>query len=221
VEKEEFLSKLYENRFSRKELEQKNKIWIIICKYFLQKFINNNDIVLDIGVGHGEFINNICCRVKYAVDLNGKNLKFLSSDIKFFKSNASVLSFISDDSIDVVFLSNFSEHLKSKDEIIATFLEIKRILRPSGKLICLGPNIRYAYKEYWDFFDHHIPLSHIAMIEVLKALNFRIEKIIPKFLPYTSKSSIPKNSFLVWLYLKIPLAWQIFGRQMFIVGTKP
>jgi ubiquinone/menaquinone biosynthesis C-methylase UbiE len=176
--------------------------------------------VLDIGFGHGEFINNIDCKVKYAVDLNRESAKFLSAGIEFFQADAHSLPFIYDDSIDVVFISNFSEHLSSKEELIAVFLEIRRILRPSGKLLLLGPNIRYVYKEYWDFFDHHIPLSHKAIIESLRALNFSIYRAIPRFLPYTSKSGIPKCSFLVWLYLKFPPVWQILGGQMFIVASK-
>ena len=107
METEEFLSRLYENRFSKKDIEQKNRIWVILCKYFFQKFINENDTVLDIGAGHGEFINNINCKVKFAVELNGKSQNFLSADVKFFQADASKLSFIKDDSIDVVFFEQF------------------------------------------------------------------------------------------------------------------
>ncbi len=220
MEREEFLSRLYKVRFSEKEIQQKNRIWMILCKYFLQRYINKNDAVLDIGSGRGEFINHIDCRVKYAVDLSEESARFLSAGIKYFKANAKDLSFLSDGSIDAVFLSNFAEHMGSKEDLIWFFMEAKRILRSSGKLILLGPNIRYAYKEYWDFFDHHIPLSHKAIIECLRAVGFKIDTVIPKFLPFTSKGIIPKSSFLVRLYLKIPFAWQVLGKQMFIVARK-
>lgn len=84
----------------------------------------------------------------------------------------------------------------------------------------LQPNIRYAYKEYWDFFDHHIPLSDKSLIEVLQIVGFRIEQVLPKFLPYTTKIKIPEKPFLVKVYLKIPSIWKIMGKQMFILGRK-
>ena len=59
----------------------------------------------------------------------------------------------------------------------------------------LQPNIRYAYKEYWDFFDHHTPLSDRSLVEALQMVGFKIEKVLPKFLPYTTKSKIPKILF--------------------------
>jgi len=85
----------------------------------------------------------------------------------------------------------------------------------------LQPNIRYAYKEYWDFFDHYIPLSHKSLIEVLQMVGFRIDKVLPQFLPYTTKNKIPKNVILVKLYLKLPFIWKLIGKQMFILARKP
>src|SRR2546425_1038832 len=38
--------------------------------------------------------------------------------------------------------------------------------------LVLQPNIRYAFKVYWDFFDHNLPLSHASMLEAL-ALRLR------------------------------------------------
>ena len=84
----------------------------------------------------------------------------------------------------------------------------------------LQPNMRYLYREYWDFFDHNIPLSERSLAEVLEMVGFRIEQVLPKFLPYTTKSKIPQNPFLVKIYLKIPLAWKIIGKQMFILAKK-
>ncbi|MDO8748958.1 MAG: class I SAM-dependent methyltransferase [Candidatus Omnitrophota bacterium] len=211
---------LYKHRFNEKEIIQKNKIWKILCRYFLNKYITKNDIVLDAGTGFGEFINNICCKEKYAVDANEENAKFLAPGIKFFKSRHNNFSFLVNDSMDVIFMSNFSEHLLTKDDLLHMILEARRVLRPGGRLIILGPNIRYAYKEYWDFFDHHIPLSHRAIAEVLEALNFKITKLIPRFLPYTTKSNLPKSSFFVWFYLKFPFLWLLAGKQMFIVAVK-
>ena len=221
MDKEELLSKLYKNRFSEKDILQKNKIWKVLCQSFFQRYIGRNDIVLEIGAGYGEFINNIQCREKYVIDVNDDTQCYLNPDIKFFRNRSTDLSFLKNDSIDVVFMSNFSEHLLDKEELIVTLIEIIRVLKPSGRLLILGPNIRFAYREYWDFFDHFIPLSDKALIELLEALDLKIERSIGQFLPYTTKSRIPKSAFVVWLYLQAPFMWLIIGKQMLIVAKKP
>jgi len=43
---------------------------------------------------------------------------------------------------------------------------------------------------------------------------------VPRFLPYTSKSRLPKAPALVWLYLKLKPAWWLLGKQMFVVARK-
>jgi len=190
------LDQIYKKRFDKSEIDKRNKIWKVLCSSFFQKYINKNAVVLDIGCGYGEFINNIKCREKYAIDLNKEFKDFLNPDVKFFNYQSSNLSFLNDNSIDAVFMSNFLEHLKDKEDIIKTFLEIKRILKEEGKILILGPNIRYAYKVYWDFFDHYIPLSEKSLKEALEIAGFVVEKIIPRFLPYTTKTNIPKCAFL-------------------------
>lgn len=84
----------------------------------------------------------------------------------------------------------------------------------------LQPNIRYLYKEYWDFFDHHIPLSDKSLVEALRMVGFRIERVLPKFLPYTTKSRLPQHLFWVKIYLKMSFIWKILGKQMFILSRK-
>jgi ubiquinone/menaquinone biosynthesis C-methylase UbiE len=216
----DFLARLYDKRFNEQEKKERLLVWKTICERFLQKYISENASVLDIGAGYGEFINHIRCKEKYAVDLNDKCRDFLNSDVRFFKCPSSALSFLPDRAIEVVFMSNFSEHLRSKQELVDTFIEARRVLASGGKLLILGPNIRYAYQRYWDFFDHHIPLSERGVCEALRAIDFKIEQVIPRFLPFTTKSRLPKNSLAVRLYLKLPFIWPILGRQMFIVATK-
>jgi len=211
---------LYKQRFNRNELHRKNAIWKILCKNFFQKYISKDSSVLDIGAGYCEFINNIQCSTKYAVDLNKDSAVFASSDVKFFVSPSTDLSCIEDNSINIVFMSNFLEHLKTKEEIIQTLRESFRVLNGEGKIMILQPNIRYLYKEYWDFFDHYTPLSDKSLSEALEMAGFRIEEILPKFLPYTTKSKIPQHPFLVKMYLKFPLLWQILGKQTFVIGRK-
>ena len=216
-----YLDRVYRHRFNSYEVEQKNKIWEVLCSHFFQKFIPEEAHVLDIGAGYCEFINNIRCKKKFAVDLNNETPSFANSDVSVTSSSSTDLGFLSDHSIDRVFMSNFLEHLKTKEEVIKTFEEIYRILKPGGKVISLHPNIRYLYMEYWDYFDHHLPFTEKSIAEGLEVVGFKVELCIPKFLPFTTKSKIPKHPILVRLYLLFPLIWKIMGKQSLVVAVKP
>src|SRR5207249_2620828 len=103
-------------------------------------------------------------------------------------------------------------HLSDKATLGHTLDEIFRCLVPGGKLIAMGPNIKYLSGEYWDFWDHYLPLTESSLGEGLRSRGFEILESVGKFLPYTmvKKRDFPE-SFLK-LYLKIRIAWQIFGR---------
>ena len=92
--------------------------------------------------------------------------------------------------IDRVFMSNFLEHLRTKQEVLQTFEEIFRVLKVGGKVITLHPNIRYLYMDYWDYFDHHVPLTDKSIAEGLEVVGFKVEISIDRFLPFTKKSKI-------------------------------
>lgn len=215
------LAKLYKNRFKEEDLKRKDVIWKILCNCFFQRYIPEGSAVLDIASGYCEFINNVRCAKKYAVDLNREIYDYANSDVKIFNYSASDLSFLPDASIDVAFISNFLEHLESKKEIITTISEVFRVLRSKGSLMIMQPNIRYVYKEYWDFFDHHIALSDKSLVEALQMSGFEVKEVIPRFLPYTTKNRAVKNPFLVRIYLNIPFIWRFFGKQMFVLAKKP
>jgi ubiquinone/menaquinone biosynthesis C-methylase UbiE len=64
------LSALYRIRFSQEQLPRKNAIWQVLCRDFLQRFIQVSDTVVDVACGYGEFLNNISAKRRIAVDLN-------------------------------------------------------------------------------------------------------------------------------------------------------
>lgn len=214
----EKIKELYWLRFNAKERIIKNKLWRVLCRYFLQEYIDRKSTVLDLGAGSCEFINNIICKNKYAVDINEEVMKFADKDVVTFVASGVNMKEIKDNSIDVVFTSEYFEHLKNTEELLQSFAEIHRILKKEGRLIILCPNIRYLTDKYWDFIDHRLALSHVSMREGLLLYNFKMERLIKKFLPYTTKSFLPKSHILLRIYLKFPIAWEIFGRQMFIVA---
>jgi SAM-dependent methyltransferase len=215
------LKDLYRNRFPEKALAEKNALWQVICKVFLSRYVRETDSVVDIGAGYCEFINNIRAGHKIAVDLNPDVARFANADVRIINENCTSIATLETSSADVVFMSNFLEHLPDKQLVLATFVESLRILKPGGKVLVLQPNIRFVGGEYWDFFDHHTPLTDRSLVEALGLAGFEVAEVIPRFLPYTTRSALPQSAWLVNLYLRVPLAWRILGKQAFVVGKKP
>lgn len=215
------LSELYKIRFSEDELPRKNAIWKVLCNDYFAKYISENDVVLDIACGYGEFSNNIKAKRKITVDLNKDAKAFLNEDVEFNYCSATELSKVCQNEIDIAFTSNFLEHLPDKAALDKLINEVLLALKPGGKFIIMGPNLRYLPGEYWDFYDHHLGLTHLSLGEALQLKGFNIATSVSRFLPYTTQGKLPTHPYLVKLYLKIPFAWKFFGKQFFIVAQKP
>ena len=191
----------------------------VLCDKFFQKYIPQNAVVLDIAAGYCEFINNIKAKRKIALDINPDVKQFAENDVEVIISSSTDMKQIKSETVDVAFTSNFFEHL-SKDDIVKTLKEVYRVLRKEGKFLVLQPNIRYCYKDYWMFFDHITPLDDRSLSEVLEVNGFKIIECRPKFLPYTTKSKLPKSIFFLKMYLKIPIIQKVIGKQAFIYAKK-
>lgn len=212
------LTELYRFRFSDSERQRKEKIWAVLCKSYFQQYVKATDTVLDIACGQGEFIRNIRCGRKIAVDLNREVEQNLPAEVEYHCSAADDLAGVATGAVDVCFISNFFEHLPSKDAMDAVLVEVKRVLRKGGMLINMQPNIRYEPGRYWDYYDHLLPLSHMSAAEGLAKNGFVVEQLIPRFLPFTTKSALPQHPLLVRAYLAIPLAWRFMGGQFLVVA---
>jgi SAM-dependent methyltransferase len=215
------VSKLYRYRFSPREQDAKDRIWRVLVEHFLQRYVAPDATVLDLACGYGEFIRHVRAGRKIAVDINADSAARLPPPIEFHLSPATRLAFLADDSVDVCFTSNFLEHLPSKAVVDEVLAEVRRVLRPGGRFVALQPNIKYAYAEYWDFYDHHTALSHLSAAEGFSLAGFEIVELIDRFLPFSTKSALPKHPALVRAYLACPWAWKIMGKQFLIVAAKP
>jgi SAM-dependent methyltransferase len=108
------LQRLYRNRSSELERGRKDEIWRVLCTHFFQRYVQPSDVVLDIASGMGEFSRHITAAKVYAVDINPDAAEFLPAGSIFSLTSAERLDFLSDNSVDVAFTSNFLEHLPTK-----------------------------------------------------------------------------------------------------------
>jgi SAM-dependent methyltransferase len=214
------MPRLYSLRFSEDDRDRKARVWQVLCDHFFQRYVRPEDTVLDLGAGHCEFINHIVCRRRIAVDVSDVVRQYVTSGVEVIQASGRDLRAVGVDSVDVVFASNFFEHLNDKTEVLDTLTEVRRVLRPGGKCLILQPNIRYTGGAYWDFFDHHLPLTERSLLEALQLVGLVPVEVRPRFLPFTTRSAFPQHPWLVWLYLKLPIIHRLLGQQSWIVSTK-
>lgn len=215
------LAELYRHRFDPADRKRMARVWQVLCRHFFQRYVAPDDTVLDLGAGSCEFINAIACAHRIAVDPNPDVADHAAPGVRTVIASSTDLGPIGDGTVDVVFASNFFEHLPDTATFLATLGEIRRVLASGGRLLILQPNIRILGGAYWDFLDHHLPLTERTLVEALDLCGFRVREVRPRFLPYTSKSGLPRHPLLVRLYLMVPLAHRLLGGQAWVVGERP
>ncbi len=211
------LRRLYAGRFDAEE-DFRVAMWSVLCREFFSRYIRPEHTVLEVASGHCEFINQIPARERIAVDLNPDVARFAGPGVQVIVGNAADLGEVASGSVDVVFISNFFEHVP-REVILATLAEARRVLRrATGRLLVLQPNIRFCARDYWMFFDHITALDDRSLTEALQLSGFVVDQMIVRFLPYTTKGRMPKSLALLRTYLRVPALWRLFGAQSLAVA---
>lgn len=215
------LRSLYRHRFSEKEKRDKDGVWRVLCTRFFNQYVPEAGTVVDIGAGYCEFINHISAKRRIAIDANPEVAGFATEGVEIINAPADKIDFLPPGTVDVCFTSNFLEHLPTKAAITQLTLKVYRVLKPSGRFIIMGPNIRYLGGRYWDYYDHHLALTDKSVEELLTIVGFRIDRSLPRFMPYTVKSVFPAWPWLVRLYISLgKVAFPVFGTQFLVIGRK-
>lgn len=212
------LQRLYDRRFAGRQ-EYRDEVWKVLVSFFA-RWIPPNAAVLDLGCGYCEFINNVPSEVRFGMDLNPTSVGQAAPGVKVLLQNCAEPWALPDDSLDVIFTSNFFEHLSAKTDLRDTLLQVRRCLKPGGRIIAVGPNVRYLAGAYWDFCDHHLPLTERSLGEVMAETGLTVEEQIPRFLPYTMAHGKRRPLWALRLYLKLKFVWPLFGKQFLIVAKK-
>lgn len=212
---------VYDNvRFGEREQKIKEGVWREIGRY-LQRYIPPGAVVMDLAADRGHFIRHIQAREKWASDLRD-TAQHMPSDVRFVQANGLALAdHLESGYFDVIFMSNYLEHLESPDAVVEQLRVVYRLLRPGGRVIVLQPNIRLVGSGYWDFIDHRVALTERSLIEAASLAGFRTAALITRFLPYSVKGRLPTHPIFVRAYLAFPPAWWLMGRQTLYVGERP
>jgi hypothetical protein len=216
-------TRIYEYRFRGVTSSQKQLVWKIICYWLYDKVLNKPGRILDPAGGMCEFINNIQAKEKYTIDIEEEFItKHANPDVKIIIGSSLAVD-LPQDNFDAVFISNFLEHLNTPEEVALLLERMFCTTKPNGRIVIMGPNFKYAFKNYFDFSDHKLIFTELSVAEQLYGAGYKIIKIIPRFLPlsFRSGSKFSVTAFTVKTYLNFPLLWKIFGKQFLVVGEKP
>lgn len=219
------LSQIYQNRF-REKMTEKDNVWKVLGKY-LSKLISSQTgkrdfSILDLAAGSCEFINHVeTAGKKTAVDLSPEVKTFAGAGVDVVCASALDFSTFVQEKHDVVFVSNFFEHLNTPEDLLKCLGQISDVLKPGGILVVLQPNIDLLGTAYWNFIDHKLPVNAPRLLEAAQINRFGIKKLILRFLPYSTCSRMPKWPWLVGLYLLLmPFSGFFFGKQSLFVFEK-
>ena len=211
------LSEQYRRRFAATR-DYRDAVWRLLVERCFQRWVGTGERVLDLGCGWGEFSRHIRAGSRFAMDLNPDAAALLDPGVHFLRQDCAAPWPLAAASLDVVFSSNFLEHLPDKAAVAATLGEARRCLAPGGRIVLVGPNLRHTGGAYWDFWDHHVPLTERSLAELLTLCGFRVEQALPRFLPYTMSQGRNPPLALVALYLRLPWLWPLLGKQFLVVG---
>jgi len=214
------LDEVYRQRFPEVSRRQKDVIWPEIVRY-LERWVDPSAPVLDIACDSGYFIRNVHAAERWAADLRDVRAE-LPPGVHFVQADGLELDrFVPVGSFGTVFMSNYLEHLHGPEAVIDQLTVVRRLLRPGGRAIILQPNVRLVGGAYWDFIDHRVALTDRSLAEAGGLAGLRQVRLIPGFLPYSTKSRLPSHPLLVRAYLRFPPAWRILGRQTLYVAEAP
>jgi SAM-dependent methyltransferase len=213
------LDDIYQVRFDERERLIKMSIWAQIVP-FLNRFLDPDRPIVDIACDAGYFINQVDAAERWATDIRDMRA-YLDDGVRFVQADGLTLATeLPVDHFGTVFMSNYLEHLPSSDAVIEQLRVARQLLAPGGRAVVLQPNVRLVGGRYWDFIDHHVPLTERSLVEAGESVGLRTVKVITRFLPFSSKGALPRSPALVRLYLGLPIAWRVLGKQTLYVAER-
>ncbi len=197
-------------------LRGRRRVWREIVRY-VQTRSPAIGTLIELGPGYCDFVNQFQAGKKIAFDLNPDMLHFAGSDVELRIEGATALPGIARESVDMIFASNFLEHLGGED--VDELLErVAAVLKPDGRLVLIQPNHRLCAENYFDDPTHITLFDDTNIGEWLARSGLRVTEIAPGLLPFSMNGRLPKSGILTRLYLLSP--WKPLAAQMYVVAEK-
>ena len=195
------------------EDKRRNVLWDSLWRYRFGAIVAPDDCVLDIGAGYCNFINAVTARRRITIDAWAQFPRHAAPGVECHVGDVTDLGFLGDASVDFAFASNIFEHLTQQD--FGTVLaSLRAKLTDRGTLTIVQPNYRYAYREYFDDFDHKAIYSHVSLADFLEANGFEVFLVEPRFMPLSVKDRLLVSPPLIRAWLASP--YKPIGKQMLI-----
>jgi len=183
------------------------RYWDYRDKVMLDNINKDAEVILDLGCGEGITLEKICVlfngRRIIGMDIDDENIAICRErGLPVIKGDIYHID-MSDESVDCCILSEVIEHL---DDPKSAFLEIKRVLKPGGRLVVIFPN------------DLAFKLARIVMLKFKEA--FYDAGHLRQWTPHDMKKYLVALGFNIELSKSIPfLLWPI-SLHCVIVGSK-
>jgi SAM-dependent methyltransferase len=198
-------------------LRARRAVWREIVRYVSRDAPDVGTLV-ELGAGYCDFVNEFPAKRKIAFDLNPEMRAFADPEVELRIEEAQHLVTLPAGSVDLVFASNFLEHLP-QGEVDELLRSAHRVLRSGGRLMLIQPNHRLCADHYFDDPTHVTIFDDLNLPALLAHHGFDVVRCVPGLLPFSMQSRAPKWPLLVRLYLNAP--FRPLGAQMYVVAERP
>lgn len=191
-------------------------VWREIIR-LLERRLGVPNAFLELGAGYCDAINSSLAPSRVAIDIRPEFRSHAAPGVLAKVSRCDDLSWVADGSIDWVLASNLFEHL-TRQTLVSTLAQVRRLLSPAGMLIIIQPNFRLCCRDYFDDFTHlpEAVMTDRSMPDFLATQEYIPSLVIPRFLPFSLKSRLPVHRLLIRAYLHSPI--RPFAGQMLVVA---
>jgi len=198
-----------------------------LCDYLVKRYKLSGRL-LDVGCGKG---NHLVAFNRRFLHTEGIDSRPITSEISKCDLEKEEFPELEND-FDVVFSKSVIEHVNNADNIIS---EIKRVLKPGGRVILLTPDWNTTHEVFWDDYTHVKPWTRKSLQDALMIHGFtEVKSELFRQLPLVWK--YPKLNYICDLISLLPHSfkwkdreekefrtWVRFSKEKMILatGTKP
>jgi len=195
-------------------LAGRRAVWAAIVR-FVARDAPRVGTLVELGAGYCDFLNQFPAERRIGFDLNPEMRRFAAEDVELRIESAIGLPGIAPASVDLLFASNFLEHLDAA-QLAELLPRIRLALTPRGRLILLQPNHKRCAERYFDDPTHRTVFDDANVGAWLARHDLRVVKLVPGLLPFSMNSRLPKWGWLTRLYLGLPV--RPLAAQMYVVA---